>query len=392
MVTSSAPGELEFLQKAFEENFSLGLECGAALSVWRDGEECVTLFGGFQDQKRMVPWTARTRVLVWSATKGPSSACVVHALERGGISMETPVSDIWPTFAANGKSGIRIREVLGHRAGLAALTDRAVRFDDPQAVAEALAAQKPLWEPGTGHGYSPRAFGYLLDEICRRISGLTVGAYWRKHFGDPLGLDFWIGLPENENVAQMLPPRLTASAGEKTAFERAYAEPGSPTNSAFSTPAGLLTASAMNRPEIRAGSYPAFGGIGSASSLAKFYGMLACDGQWEGQHFFSSDSMNQLKTRVSDGWDLVLQRETAFSAGLMMDPLSEGQKIRETFGPGLSAFGHPGAGGSLAFADPVHKIGFAYVMNQMEPGAMPRERTLRLVRALYSGWDLGTSP
>ena len=392
MSAPTIPQELENLQHAFEENFALGLECGASLSVWRDGSECLSLHGGFADQKRLIPWTQETRVLVWSATKGPASACVVHAMENQGVSLATPVSEIWPAFAAHGKSGILIAEVLGHQAGLAALSDRSVRFDDQKSVAEALAAQKPLWEPGSGHGYSPRAFGYLLEEICRRISGLSLGNYWRRHFADPLELDFWIGLPGNEDAAQMLPPRLTASPGEKTAFERAFAEPGSLTNSAFSTPAGLLSASAMNKPEIRSASYPAFGGIGTARSLAKFYGMLAVGGQWQGHHFFSEDSLQNFQTRVSNGMDLVLQRETAFSAGFMMDPIADGQKVRQTFGPNLSAYGHPGAGGSLAFADPTHGIGFAYVMNQMEPGAMPRERTLRLVRALYSGLGLGIHP
>lgn len=392
MPTLSIPQHLENLQQAFEENFSLGLECGAALSVWKDGSEWLNLHGGFTEQKRVIPWTAETRVLVWSATKGPASACVLHAMEENGISLLTPVSEIWPTFAAHGKSGIHIAEVMSHQAGLAALSDRGVRFDDHDAVAEALAAQAPLWEPGTGHGYSPRVFGYLLDEICRRISGVSLGNYWRKNFADPLGLDFWIGLPESENVAQMLPPRLTASPGEKTAFERAFAEPGSLTNSAFSTPSGLLSATAMNKPEIRSASYPAFGGIGTASALAKFYGILASKGHWQGHQFLSSDSLQSVQTRTSNGLDLVLQRETAFSAGFMMDPVADGKKVRGTFGPSLSAFGHPGAGGSLAFADPEHRLGFAYVMNQMEPGAMPRERTLRLVRALYSELGFATSP
>jgi CubicO group peptidase (beta-lactamase class C family) len=148
----------------------------------------------------------------------------------------------------------------------------------------------------------------------------------------------------------------------------------------------------MNKPEIRSAGYPAFGGIGTARSLAKFYGMLATGGQWQGQRIFAEHSLQSLQTRVSNGMDLVLQRETAFSAGFMMDPIADGEKVRQTFGPNLSAFGHPGAGGSLAFADPVQGIGFAYVMNQMEPGAMPRERTMRLVRALYSGLGLGIHP
>jgi CubicO group peptidase (beta-lactamase class C family) len=330
-------------------------------------------------------------VLVWSATKGPASACIFHALIRFGVPLTLPVAALWPEFAASGKGSIRIVDVMSHRAGLSAISDRGVRFSDHDAVVEALARQAPLWSPGSAHGYSPRVVGYLLEEICRRVSGMTLADYWRTTFAEPMGLEFWMGLPESEHprVANMLPPRLTSQTGEKTAFERAFAEPGSLTNLAFSTPSGLTGATAMNRAEIRSASFPAFGGIGSASAVAKFYGMLACGGTHEGKWYFSEESLLTMQRRVSDGFDLVLQRETAFSCGLMLDPLHGGEKIRSVFGPSLAAFGHPGAGGSLAFADPMRRLGFAYVMNQMEPGALPRERTLRLVRALYA--DLAIS-
>ncbi len=379
------------LQSAFDHNFSLGLECGASISVWKEGREIFQVSGGFTDQARTHPWDSRTLVLCWSATKGPASACLVHALNRFGVSLNAPVASIWPEFAAGGKSSVRISDVLSHRAGLSALRDHAIQFSDAEAVVESLAGQAPLWELGQAHGYSPRIYGYLLDEMCRRVSGMTSGQYWRRLFAEPMGLDFWIGLPEDQHhrVATILPPRLTTHTGDKTSFERAFSDPGSLTNLAFSTPSGLNGSTIMNRPAVRSASFPAFGGIGSAMALAKFYGMLADGGQSGGRHYFSAETIAAMQRRFSDGLDLVLQRETAFSTGFMLDPLHQGQKIRETFGPEKSAFGHPGAGGSLAFADPVHRIGFAYVMNQMDPGALPRERTLRLVRALYE--DLGKS-
>jgi len=140
----------------------------------------------------------------------------------------------------------------------------------------------------------------------------------------------------------------------------------------------------MNQPEARRVSIPSMGGIGSATSLAKFYGMLAEDGIFAGRRYASERVIRWMTTRRTQGFDKVLQTETAFSAGLMMDPLDDrGVKRRELMGPSVSAFGHPGAGGSLAFADPVNRIGFAYVMNQMEPGVLPGRRAQNLVRALY---------
>lgn len=365
----------------FQENFSRGLECGAALSIWREGREVLSLVGGFADQERRQAWTPGTLALVWSATKGPSSACVLDALGRQGLALDAPVSTVWPSFAGGGKSGITLSQVLSHSAGLVALNDRTIRALDHEAVVQALANQAPAWTPGSEHGYAPRLFGSLLDEICRRVSGMPLGTYWHKYFAEPYGLDFWIGLPEDLHLraAQILAPKSTASAGEKTAFERAFADVGSLTRSAFSSPAGNFSATAMNTAAMRAASLSALGGIGSAHSLGKFYSLLA-----ERPADLISGGLHKiLETRTRDGFDRVLQLETAFSAGFMLDPTYGGQKIRTTFGPSLRAFGHPGAGGSLAFADPEHHISFAYVMNQMEPGALPRDRTRRLVRALY---------
>lgn len=367
------------VRSVFIENFERGLECGSALSIWQDGVEKLHLEQGFLDTTGHRAWDADTLVLVWSATKGPASACVAHALAAAGVDPARPVASVWPEFAAAGKADLRFVDVMSHRAGLCALQDHSARFDDHEQVALALAGQGPLWMPGTTHGYGPRVFGYLMDEIIRRVSGIPLGEYWSRHFSSVHDLDFFIGLPEADHprVARTLPPRASAFAGEKTAFQRAMTTPGTLTYSAFTTPTGLASVSAMNAPAVRSSTYPAFGGIGSARGLAKFYSLLATG------ELFDAATRGSFASRTTNGFDQVLQLETAFSFGFMLDPLDNGQKIRSTFGPSLSAFGHPGAGGALAFADPEHRIGFAYVMNQMEPGALPRERTSRIVRALY---------
>jgi len=367
------------VRAVFQESFYAGREVGASLSIWQDGEERLTLSQGSLDRTGHQKWSDDTMVLVWSATKGPSSACVLHALNSEGISVEDPVASVWPEFGAAGKGGVSFASLLSHQAGLCALRDRTANALDHDAVARALAAQQPFWEPGSAHGYGPRAFGYLLEEISLRTVGCSIGEYWQKVFARPLGIDFFIGLPEGQEarVANSLAPAMSAVEGARTAFEREFARAGSVTNTAFSTPRGLAGVSVMNRPDVRASCLPAIGGIGSARGLAKFYSELLRQD--------ALLSLQAITRRRVDGFDSVLQLPTSFSLGFMMNPTERGQVIRPTLGPGISSFGHPGAGGSLAFADPENRLSFAYVMNQMEPGAMPRERTQRLVRALYAG-------
>lgn len=368
----------------FQENFEQFGDLGASVSIWQDGAETVRLGGGFQDKEKTIPWTSETPVLIWSATKGPSTACLHHLCERRGIPLSTPVCAIWSEFAAGGKEGITLAEILSHRAGLSALST-AVPVNDYQAVIDALAQQEPEWTQGAGHGYHPRTFGYLLDELVRRITGgTTLGDYWRAQFAEPLGLDLWIGIPPGlePQVAPIFPPSTSPPKGDP--FFTAYLTAGSLTSRAFASPRGLHSASAMNAPEVRTASYPAFGGIGTASALAKFYAMLAEGGSLEGKRYFESGTLAAMETLATQTFDRVLQMETAFSCGFMKDPLSsDGRKLRSLFGPSLRAFGQPGAGGSHAFADPENRISFAYVMNRMEPGVLPNRKSLRLIDAMY---------
>jgi CubicO group peptidase (beta-lactamase class C family) len=398
------------LTSLFRENFEEFGELGAAVSIWQNGKPVVDLYGGFCDARREKPWKSDTLVLVWSATKGIGSACVLHVLQEHRIEIDTPVAEFWPEFAQAGKEKISLSQLLSHQAGLCAL-DARVDILDYGAVIRALEVQKPLWPPGTAHGYHARTFGFLLDELVRRIAGKTLSQYWREVFAQPLDLDLWIGLPEeNLRVATVYAPKNGRPPEPKNRqsgsdFYSDLTTPGTLARRTFTSPYGLQSVSGMNTPAVRAQSIVSFGGIGSASALAKFYSMLVNGGKLDGQTFFSEQTIEWMTTTLTDGMDRVFQIPTAFSAGFMKDAAQgaavsspPSQKMgrignrpslvtQRLFGPSPNAFGHPGAGGSHAFADPENRISFAYVMNQMEQSLLPNEKSLRLVDAIYRCGD-----
>ncbi|HRQ90678.1 MAG TPA: serine hydrolase domain-containing protein, partial [Bacteroidia bacterium] len=243
--------------------------------------------------------------------------------------------------------------------------------------------------PGDGHGYHPRTVGYLLDEVVRRITGgLSLGRFWRTRLAEPLQLDFWIGdFPASalDRLATMVPPKVHRPVEEELPFYRELARPDSLAFASFASPAGMRTLGEINRLEILQAGLPAFGGIGSARSLAKFYQLLAQGGIWEGTAILPPRLARLPRTALTSGLDRTLLLPLAFSPGFQLDPLdATGRKQRALFGPSPTAFGQPGAGGSHAFADPENGYSFAYVMNQMESGLLPNRKSLDLVDRLYS--------
>ena len=371
---------LERLEPLFQENFERFGELGAAVSVWHHGKQIIDLYGGFRDAHRAHPWTAETIVLFWSATKGLGSACLLHLLQENDIGLERPVAEFWPEFGQAGKALLTLGQLLSHQAGLCAI-DRTVDISDYDAVINALENQAPLWPPGTAHGYHARTFGFLVDEMVRRLAHKTVAAYWRKIFAEPLQLDIWIGLPaeQNSRVATIFAAK-TGKSPEPETFYRDLAKPGTMARRTFTSPQGLHSVSGMNNPAVRAQAVVSFSGIGSAQALAKFYAMLANGGEMDGRKFFTEKTLGWMTDTLSDGVDRVFQIPTAFSAGFMKDSCSASRRI---FGPSANAFGHPGAGGSHAWADPPNNLSFAYVMNQMEQAVLPNQKALRLIDALY---------
>jgi len=369
----------------FERNFEKYGEIGASVSVFVGETEVLNLSQGYANRERTRPWTDETLVPVWSATKGPAAVACLLALEEAELPLDMAVSEVWPRFVGEGREHITFRQVLNHTSGLSAL-DKSAPIQDHRAVVEALQTQKPAFPPGTRQAYHARTFGFLVDEIVRCVTGAdTLGGYFHECIGGPMNLDFWIGLLPGmmPRVAQIYPGKMRSTGEGPTEFQKAYGTKGSLTQRTFASPTGLNAVSDLNHEETLTRGYASMGGVGSARGLAAFYAMLANGGEWRGEKLVSSAILDALQTTSSQQEDAVLQATVAFSAGMMRDPVDgAGNKIRRTFGSGLTAFGHPGAGGSLAFADPGRGYSFAYVMNQMELGALPGEKTLGLMEAV----------
>jgi CubicO group peptidase (beta-lactamase class C family) len=300
------------------------------------------------------------------------------ALHDRGLGPETLVREVWPGFpVGEGTFG----DLLSHQCGLAVLDRRAEVWNEADVVA-AIEAQEPEWRPGEGHGYHPRTFGTLVGHPLRLLAGRSLGEFWRERIAGPLGLDFWIGLPESEfgRVARLYPGRMNRDDAANDAFHRAYATAGSLTRDAFLSPRGLHSAGEMNQPRAWKAGFPAIGGIGTARALAKFY--QAAIGAIDSP--LPEPVRRCLAERRADGPDLVLVQPTAFSCGCQLDPLdAAGRKLRRLNGPAPEAFGHPGAGGSHAFGDPSTGISFAYTMNQMDLSVLPGRKSRVLVHALF---------
>ena len=374
---------LHAVAAAFARNFAERGELGASLSVWQHGVELLSLHRGARVREEVDSWNADTLVPVWSASKGPASLAFLLLLHDAGLTFDTAVRRVWPELRAD----VTFAQMLSHQAGLCALDARPSVFDHA-AVAAALASQMPAWEPGTAHGYHPRTFGYLLEECTRRIAGRSLGEVLRERVTGPLDADFWIGLPisENHRVARLYPGKLKDMSGtDEAEFYRAFSRRDSLSRRAFTSPDGLHAIADMNQPAAWSAGLAAIGGVGSARGLAKIYALLAAGGIWQGRPLIPRAVLHQISQPLIQGNDRVLLLPTRFSAGCMMDPLpATGPKLRSHFGPSPRAYGHPGAGGSLAFADPDTGIAFAYVMNQMEQGVLPNAKSLDLVAAVYA--------
>ena len=370
-----APG-FEPVRDAFARNFAEHGEVGAACCVYLRGEPVVDIHGGLADAATGRPWQADTLQLVFSATKGVTAACVLMLVERGVLELDAPVARYWPEFAANGKSAIPVRWLLSHRAGLAAIEgdftlDEALSWEP---VVAALAAQAPLWEPGTKHGYHLRSYGWLLGELVRRVDGRTVGRFLADEVARPLGLDLWIGLPEEQahRVSSIVPPAPPAPEMQEV-MARLFA-PDTIAGRAFSGPSNLFHYDDMwNRRALHAAELPSSNGIGTARALARLYAALV--GEVDGVRLLRPETVAAACVPQSEGGDAVLYLPTRFGLGFMLPP---------ALGPSAAPtmFGHPGAGGSLALGDPQRGLGFAYVMNRMSLATAGDPRADGLVAAL----------
>jgi CubicO group peptidase (beta-lactamase class C family) len=362
----------EALREAFEANFSRHGDVGAACAVYLHGEPVVDLWGGQADPIAGIPWREDTLQLVFSAAKGPTATCVLMLAESGRIDLDAPVAAWWPEFAAAGKQDITVRMVMSHRAGLAAvdapLSLPQVLAWDP--VIAAIAAQAPVWQPGSAHGYHARTYGWILGELIRRVTGESAGRFLRRAVCEPLGLDYWVGLPQSVHArcARLLPPDTAHSAAALLGADSLTAR-------VMTGPSGLFGYNEMwNRPELLVAEMPSSNGVGTARALARHYAALI--GEVDGVRLLRPETVAAATLPLSRGPDRVILHETCFGSGYSLPPM-----LAPACGP--RSFGHPGAGGALAFADPDAGIGFAYVMNRMRFDPLGDPRAATLLRALY---------
>lgn len=367
----------EAVAEVFAENFRQHGEVGAACALYHRGRPVVDIWGGLADIESQRPWQEDTVVLVFSAAKGPTATCILQLVEAGRLDLDLPIAHYWPEFGCNGKEQITTAQVLSHQAGLAAiegeLTLEQVLAWDP--VVEAIAGQPPNWEPGSKHGYHARSFGWILGELLRRITGESPGHYLATHIAEPLGLHYWVGLPPEElpRCATLVPPEggddaLAALLGADSLTVRV-----------MSGPSGLFGYNEMwNRADVLAAEMPSSNGVGDARSLARFYDALT--GGVDGCSLLGPEQLARACAVQVRGPDAVIFHETSFGLGYALQPALAP-------GAGPNCFGHPGAGGALAFADPDAGIGFAYVMNAMQLSMEGDPRSMGLIKAVYESLE-----
>jgi CubicO group peptidase (beta-lactamase class C family) len=374
----------ERVREIFAENFRERDEIGAAVAITIDGRPVVDLWAGHSDLARTKPWQRDTIVNVWSTTKGMAALCLHQLVDAGRVDLDAPVARYWPEFAQADKGTLPVRSLLGHRSGLAAVKPilPGEALYDWDAMTTALAAQAPWWEPGSAHGYHAVTFGWLVGEVVRRVTGKSLGTYFRDTIAKPLGMDFHIGLADAEHgrVGEMSPIPLPEPGSEAMLLGMAIMmDPEGVSARAFGNPPSL--ARGVNIPEWRRAEIPGANGHADARSIARVYGALASGGAVDGVRVLSPEGIARCATELSHGKDLVLQLSTRFGHGYM---LPQPDVFGGAFGPGTRSFGHPGAGGSVGFADPEARVGFGYVMNRMGPYILMDPRATILMDALYA--------
>lgn len=377
-----APG-FERVKDAFAANFEHNGEVGAACSVYHRGEKVVDLWGGVADEGTGRLWAEDSIVLVASSTKGATAICANLLVQRGELDLDAPVARYWPEFAAGGKQDIPVRWLLSHQVGLPVL-DEALAIEDFLAwepPVEALAAQSPVWVPGTTHGYHAITYGWLVGEVVRRISGKSFGTFFADEVAGPLGLDFWIGLPvsERHRVASMIEVDLEDPDIEPKGERAAEMLAAATTPKSYLTKEQTTTPLDMSAPEFLDAELPAANGVTDARSLARMYASLIGDGV-DGVRLFTDETVSAASAPQSDGPDEVMNIRSRFGAGFFLHV--EGSNMIQD-----GAFGHGGAGGSIGFADPKAGIGFGYVMNKMQMVGDDDPRTVGLARAVHDSLE-----
>ena len=384
------PG-FERVAEIFEKNFAANGEIGASVCLTAGGETVVDLWGGVADRKTTAPWTRDTVSIVFSCTKGATALCAHILASRGRLDLDAPVVELWPEFGQHGKQHVTTRMMLDHSAGVPAL--RAPMKDDGpyewDYMTGRLAGEEPFWQPGTRNGYHGFTFGWTAGEMVRRAGGKSLGTFFRDEVAAPLGLDFWIGLPEEiEPRVAPIVPHVYKAEDMKTPFLQDLGSNKQSPAALFFFNVGAWRSGGANTRAGRAAEIGAANGVTNARGLAGMYAPLANGG---GKLVDGKTLARMGEVSMSTHDDATLRIPTRFALGFMksMDNRKRAMGAK-LFGEdcdsvilGSAAFGHVGAGGSLGFADPAAGLSFGYTMNRMGPGLLMNARGQSLVDAAY---------
>jgi len=388
-VSGKCDPKFERVREEFERNFKEREEVGASVCVTLEGETVVDLWGGTADLDTGEPWKEDTVSVVFSSTKGATALCAHILASRGLLDIDAPVVEYWPEFGRAGKENITVKMLLNHQAGLPHVRKPLHQgaYYDWDIMVHALEEQEPFWEPGTRHGYEFVVFGWLVGEVVRRISGKSLGRFFQDELAQPLGLDFWIGLPEE------IEPRVSKiimfdfKQMMDTPFMRAaLADTNSIQGLALFNDGGTLTVDGVDSRAIHAAEIGGAGGITNARGLAGMYAPIACGGSLKNVNLVDGDTLARMSAvSSSTGQDMTLLIPIRFSLGFIKshDNRRQPPGMQDSVILSEDAFGHPGAGGSIGFADPRERMSFGYMMNKMGPGLGLNPRGQSLVDAVY---------
>jgi CubicO group peptidase (beta-lactamase class C family) len=389
-----APG-FEAVADAFRTNFAARGELGASVCVTVGGETKLDLWGGVADETTGRAWDRDTVSVVYSCTKGATALCAHVLASRGALDIDAPVAELWPEFAQAGKARVTTRMMLDHSAGVPALRAKLKPGGpyDWTYMTERLAAEAPFWEPGTRNGYHGFTFGWTVGEMVRRASGKSLGTFFRDEIAGPLGLDFWIGLPEpvEPRVAPMVQYKYSAKEG-KTPFMTALATEPQSIPSLFYFNSDRWMHEGVNTRAGHAAEIGAANGVSNARGLAGMYAPLANGGTLRGVTLVDAATLARMgEVSMATHDDATLRIPTRFAPGFMKSMDNRQRSVAamlwgedcDSVILGAPAFGHVGAGGSLGFADPACALSFGYTMNRMGPGLLLNARGQALVDATY---------
>ena len=369
LVNGRVASGFEPVRDAFAAAFAGRPTMGAALAVRQDGHEVVNLWGGVSDERNGTPWMPQTASVIFSCTKGLVSLVCAQLVEEGRLDYDEKVARYWPEFGQNGKDGVTVRQLLAHQAGLSA--PRAdLGFEDIldwDSVTGQLERQVPLWPPGTGYAYHALTHGWLAGELVRRITGVSVGTQFARAVAGPLAADAWIGLPESHGapVAHLqVAPDLAGLWDAEAANDRPDAPnwPYRAMTLGHALPAALVTSDGgFNDRRLQAAEVPGAGGIATASALAAIWSAAVTPTQ--GVQLLQPATLQRATVTVTEGAPVFAAAPPYARWGMGFQLDSEARRYLTA-----RSFGHEGAGGQSAFADPVHRVGFAFVTNWMEAG------------------------